>query len=575
MGEPSTKLAPGLTLGPFVLAEKLALGGMAEIWSADEGDRRVALKILLPLFSKDQSFRAMFQDEVDIATKLTHANIVEVYGAHEIDGFVFQSMELLDGRDLRRVLSGLARAGRWFPVRFALYVGFHMARALAHAHARRGADGRSLEIVHRDVSPHNVMIALDGRVKVLDFGIARAAERLARTRPGVVKGKIPYMAPEQALAVGVTPQTDIFAAGVVLWEMLAMRRLFRGDSDPELLRQVVRAEIPPLHEQNEKVPTDVAQLIHKMLEQRAANRPASMHEVENELHRMVARHFGEVTQADLARWAAPYLEENKRAPTMALPVAGPDEPEGDPTEPTPEIGVITEPTPAPEPDALSAAAQDAFQEAMAGWESPEDPVTGADETLAMPNLDALPEADESEDEAPSTASGPTVAMPSVTLPSFVSPEQAERAASPSERSRVRGPRPSGPHEPSNGTPTPTPATGDPSDDAATAHVRMPTRSEIIRAVESVATMPVRADPALLAGIEQRVQVSTAPRTLSEERPSVERAPAPPGAVTATMQGQDAVITQSSPPVRVSVLPLVAVGLALLAVIVLALLVLAD
>src|SRR5688572_11333405 len=218
---------------------------MAEIWSARRDGQAVALKILQPMFSKDQSFRAMFQDEVDIATKLTHANIVEVYGAHEIDGFVFQSMELIEGRDLRRVLSALARASRWFPVRFALYVGQHVARALAYAHARRGEDGRSLEIVHRDVSPHNVMIAMDGRVKVLDFGIARAAERLARTRPGVVKGKIPYMAPEQALAVGVTPQTDIFALGVVLWETLAMRRLFRAESDPELLQLVVRAEVPP------------------------------------------------------------------------------------------------------------------------------------------------------------------------------------------------------------------------------------------------------------------------------------------------------------------------------------------
>ena len=188
MAETATKLAPDVVLGPFILREKLALGGMAEIWAAEHEGRAVALKILQPMFGKDQSFRAMFQDEVDIATKLKHANIVQVFGAHENDGFVFQSMELIEGRDLRRVLSGLARASRWFPVRMALSVGQQVARALAYAHARRGDDGRSLEIVHRDVSPHNVMIALDGRVKVLDFGIARAAERLARTRPGVIKG---------------------------------------------------------------------------------------------------------------------------------------------------------------------------------------------------------------------------------------------------------------------------------------------------------------------------------------------------------------------------------------------------
>lgn len=422
MGDAGTKkrLVAGETVGPFLLIEKLALGGMAEIWCAERQHERVALKILQPMFSRDQSFRAMFQDEVDIATKLTHANIVQVYGVHEEDGFVFQSMELIEGKDLRRVLSGLARAEQWFPIRYALYVGQHVARALAYAHARRGEDGRSLDIVHRDVSPHNVMIAADGRVKLLDFGIARAAERLARTRPGVVKGKIPYMAPEQALAVGVTPQTDIFAAGVVLWEMLAMRRLFRGESDPELLDQVVRAEIPSLTEHNPKVPEDVAALVHEMLAQRAPDRPDSMQQVENALTRMIARHFGEVAQADFAAWAAPYVEDQKRVPTMALPAREPEE-EGDPTEPT--------------------------------------ALPMGEKTIPLPD-------DDDDDQQGEDPSGQTVA---VQVPDATLPDQ----------------------------------------DTSTDGMRMPTRSEIIRAVDSVPTMPVRADPAAFEAI-QRIEVESAP-----------------------------------------------------------------
>ena len=125
-------------------------------------------------------------------------------------------MEILDGKDLRRLLSTVARASTRVPVPLALVIAREVSRALAYAHSRRTDDGRPLNIVHRDISPHNVMVTREGRVKLLDFGIARAAERLTRTRTGVVKGKVSYMAPEQALAVGVTQRTDIFATGVVL-----------------------------------------------------------------------------------------------------------------------------------------------------------------------------------------------------------------------------------------------------------------------------------------------------------------------------------------------------------------------
>lgn len=310
------KLSSGLRLGPFELERRIALGGMAEIWSAKEGDRRVALKILQPYFSADESFRAMFQDEVRIALRLRHEHILEVYDAHEIDGFSIQSMELVDGLDVRRLLARLAKAQQWFPVPLALYVGRAIARALAYAHARKNELGKPLEIVHRDVSPHNVMITRDGGVKVLDFGIARAAERLTRTKTGVVKGKISYMAPEQAMAARVTPQTDIFATGIVLWEMLAMRRLFGGGKDADILRKVVRAEVPPLLRINPSVPRDAAALIHGMLAASPEARPESMQAVENALSKvLVVRYEADVgDRTALATWFSQYLDVDTKTP---------------------------------------------------------------------------------------------------------------------------------------------------------------------------------------------------------------------------------------------------------------------
>jgi serine/threonine-protein kinase len=319
------KLSAGLRVGPFELEARIALGGMAEIWQAlehrDHDTRRVALKILQPFFGEDESFHAMFQDEVRIALRLRHENILEVYDAHELDGFSIQSMELLQGLDVRRVLQRLVKEEHWFPVPLALYVGRCVARALSYAHMRRNEAGKPLEIVHRDISPHNVMITDDGGVKVHDFGIARAAERITRTKTGVVKGKISYMAPEQAMAARVTPQTDIFATGILLWEMLAMRRLFHAGSDAETLRKVMKVEVPPLLQLNPSVPRDAANLIHGMLSASPEQRPESMQQVENALTKVLAVQYEpeESDQRALARWFAQFVEARSDTP-LGTPV---------------------------------------------------------------------------------------------------------------------------------------------------------------------------------------------------------------------------------------------------------------
>src|SRR5688572_15675765 len=320
---------------------------MAEIWNAREerAERNVALKILQPYY-EDESFRAMFQDEVRISLRLRHENILEVYDAHEIDGLSIQSMELLDGLDVRRVLQRLAKAEQWFPVPLALYVGRCVARALSYAHMRRNEAGMPLEIVHRDVSPHNVMITNDGGVKVLDFGIARAAERITRTKTGVVKGKISYMAPEQAMAARVTPQTDIFSTGILLWEMLAMRRLFHAPNDTETLRKVVKAEVPPLLRMNPSVPRDAAKLIHQMLSASPEQRPDSMQQVENALTKVLAVQYepDESDQAALAKWFAQFVVERSDTP-LGTPAVDAKDPFGNEiTEVEPTKSMSSDPT---------------------------------------------------------------------------------------------------------------------------------------------------------------------------------------------------------------------------------------
>ncbi len=281
------------------MQRKIALGGMAEIWgatwrSSENGDmRQVAVKVLQAEYAHNQEFQAMFWDEVRISKRLRHANIVEVYDGHEIDNYLLQSMELLEGLDLRKVLSKSTRLGLDLPIPLVLYIGQMMARGLSYAHMRRNEKGEPMNIVHRDISPHNVMIGADGQVKLLDFGIAKAAERLSRTRQGVVKGKVAYMSPEQAMATEVDGRTDIFAMGIVLWEALAMQRLFKGENDAVTLQAVLKAEAPQLTQVNRRISQEVNSLVTSMLSKAPKDRPATMQQVEKSLRRALMKNYPE------------------------------------------------------------------------------------------------------------------------------------------------------------------------------------------------------------------------------------------------------------------------------------------
>jgi serine/threonine-protein kinase len=245
------------TYGKYRLIEPLASGGMADVWRAETVGaagvvKEVALKLVRGEHEARSEFVQMFIEEARLASRLTHANVVQVFEFDQIDGRYYIAMELVRGRHLGRVLERARERGLRLGLARAVHVGAEVARALAYAH-RTGEGGAG--VVHRDVSPHNVLVSFEGEVKLADFGIARAMSRAGLTDPGTVKGKLAYMAPEQARGATVDGRADVFSLGVILWELCAGRRLFARDSDAATLSALLEGPPPsPPSAWNEAVP---------------------------------------------------------------------------------------------------------------------------------------------------------------------------------------------------------------------------------------------------------------------------------------------------------------------------------
>ncbi len=275
--------------GRYILTAKIAMGGMAEIFRAKslgaEGfEKVVVIKRILPHFCEEEGFVTMFKDEAKVASHLNHANVVQIFDFDEVEGLFYIAMEYVEGRDLKRVLDQGAKLGRALSIAQAVYIMIEASKGLDYAH-KRVVDGQPLSIIHRDVSPHNVMVSFNGEVKIMDFGIAKAAARSTKTRVGTVKGKCAYMSPEQARGKNLDPRSDLFALGVCLWEMLTGKRLFVGDSDFETLNNVLRAEVPPPSELNAEVPKELDTIVLKALAREVDQRHKDVGAFVNELNR--------------------------------------------------------------------------------------------------------------------------------------------------------------------------------------------------------------------------------------------------------------------------------------------------
>ncbi|MBI4917506.1 MAG: serine/threonine protein kinase [Acidobacteria bacterium] len=242
----------GRRWGDWIVVRRLAVGGMAEIFEAraaeprDGAPARVALKVVLPQHADDPEFRSMLAAEASLQGRLSHPNLVRVLGHGEAEGRPFLALELVDGPSLAEVLKALAKAGRTCPPPVAMFVGTELLRALAYVHEAVDEAGNPLRIVHRDVNPPNVLLERTGRVRLGDFGIARSSGRETRTHTGVIKGKLRYLAPEQVTGSRLDSRTDIFAAGLVLWEILAGEPHLQGESEIELMRGAEAPSYRPL-----------------------------------------------------------------------------------------------------------------------------------------------------------------------------------------------------------------------------------------------------------------------------------------------------------------------------------------
>ncbi|HEY5925428.1 MAG TPA: serine/threonine-protein kinase [Kofleriaceae bacterium] len=293
--------------GSYQLLAKLATGGMAEIYlarptSSQSGSKdMLVLKRILPHLAEDDHFVTMFRDEADLAAKLAHKNVCNVLQFGQFGGTWFIAMEYLHGVPLSRMMTKLSKAGKMLDYRVVAGIICQACEGLHAAHEARDNDGKLMGVVHRDVSPPNIMVTADGTVKLLDFGIAKARGANSRTRTGTVKGKNAYMSPEQILGKPLDRRSDIFALGVVMYEMLAIKRLFHRDSDFLTFKAITEEPIPDIRDRRPDLPPGMRAALVQAMARDPAGRFDTAQGFGNAIKNSVATLGGPATGADLAR----------------------------------------------------------------------------------------------------------------------------------------------------------------------------------------------------------------------------------------------------------------------------------
>ena len=319
--------------GKYHIARKIADGGMAEIFVGTqhgmEGfERPVVLKRILAPMVADPQFRNMLIDEAHVAMGLNHSNIVQVLDLGHVRGRYFLVLELVDGWDLSQILARAAAAHFPLPPEIVLYITAEICRALAYAHARE-RDGQPLAIVHRDVSPQNVLVSEQGEVKLTDFGIAKAMGRRERTNQGVIKGKLAFMSPEQASGWVLDNRSDLFALGTMLYMFFTDRRPFEAPTDLESIMRVRECKFTPPEEVKPSLHPELVKIIHRAMQAVPANRYQSADEMLLDVENVQRTVYKPAGQTELKRWLAE-LQQRDHCPTIshatsAQPAAAEDE----------------------------------------------------------------------------------------------------------------------------------------------------------------------------------------------------------------------------------------------------------
>jgi serine/threonine protein kinase len=272
-------------IGPYLLQQKVARGGMAELFLADyvrrDGFRRkVAVKRILPHLAGNKDFIKMFTREARLAALLQHPNIVQIFDYGKIENAYFIAMEYIDGKNLGEIL--VAR-NQGLAVDQTVFIILQICKGLDYSHSKRDEKGDAIHIVHRDISPQNMLVSYQGEVKISDFGISKARSEPSLTQAGVVKGKMAYLSPEQALGEPINQQADLYALGLVFYETLTGRRVYTFSSDVEAIRTIPNKEIDPLIQSIPDLPEEINRIVMKCLEKDKARRYKNASALYNDL----------------------------------------------------------------------------------------------------------------------------------------------------------------------------------------------------------------------------------------------------------------------------------------------------
>jgi len=304
----------GMAFGKYILIEKIATGGMAEIFKAKqrgvEGfEKLVAIKRILPHLSDNKEFVSMFIDEGKIAAQLTHQNIAQIYELGEEQHYYYIAMEFVNGRDLKALIQRSKEKHHPLSLEHAVLIISKLCSGLDYAHRKKDFENRDLNIVHRDISPQNVLISYEGEVKIIDFGIAKAAAKDHHTRAGALKGKILYMSPEQAWGRSIDKRSDIFSLGTLLYEMLTQQRLFLAPSEIQILQKVREAKVDPPSKLRPDIPEQLCIIIQKALAKDPDQRYSSAGEMQRDLDTFLYSRDLKRSSLDIASYMHLLFEE--------------------------------------------------------------------------------------------------------------------------------------------------------------------------------------------------------------------------------------------------------------------------
>ncbi len=303
-------------IGPYILQRKVARGGMAELFLADyvrrDGFRRkVAVKRILPHLAGNKDFINMFTREARLAALLQHPNIVQIFDYGKIENAYFIAMEYIDGKNLGEILSAMNRG---LTVEQTVFIILQICKGLDYSHTKRDDKGKAFHIVHRDISPQNMLISYQGEVKISDFGISKARSEPSLTQAGVVKGKLAYLSPEQALGESINQQADIYSLGLVFYETLTGKRVYKFSSDIEAIRTIPKKDIDPLIKSMPDLPEEVNRIVMKCLEKDKDSRYQDVSALYNDLLACKKELKFTFDTADLADFMSKRFKKNGNSP---------------------------------------------------------------------------------------------------------------------------------------------------------------------------------------------------------------------------------------------------------------------